>query len=230
MEPTGGGTQMLVHKQLSVPQPAIQGQNPAASTFPKPTNRSRGVCKIPAATPLGFPGLVCWASASPWAGLLCCCSSMPGVSGTCVGVCGARRAPPSLTLLLLREDEALEELLGQLVTRVGDVHGYRPQTSPFPEKGAVKVYCPPNSHGVQGGWLQLCHAALVPLEWDSGRMAAGWPSLAHEHPPRSRALLETEGHCDLSVTAEALAYSEEQLWALGPDQLPPGTGSALQCF
>lgn len=183
MEPTGGGTQMLVHKQLSVPQPAIQGQNPTASTFPTPTNRSHGVCKIPAATPLGFPGLVCWASANPRVGLLCCCSSMPGVSGTCVGVCEARRAPPSLTLLLLREDEAPDELLGQLVARVGDVHGpdvmVQTTNQPFPRKR-----CCESLLSSQFPWLAGWVAAALPrspcspgMGWrqDGSRMAEPGP-------------------------------------------------------
>ena len=119
------------------------------------------VRKIPAATSLGFPGLACWASASPRAGLLCRSSCTPGVSSTCVGVCAARRAPPSPALLLLGEDEAPEELSGQPVTWVGDVDGLdvtvQTTNQPFPGKR-----CSESLFSSHFSWLTGWAAAALP--------------------------------------------------------------------
>ena len=226
MEPAGGGTQMLVHKQLSVPQPSLQGQNPAGSTFPTPTNRLCGVCKC-----LGFPGLVCWVNASPWAGLLCCGSCVPSVSSACGGVCGARRPPLSLALLLPGGGEVPEELAGQPVTRVGDVNGpyvtIQTTNQPFPGKRCSKSLL--SSHFPWlAGWVA---AALLCCPWDG--MALGgqqdgraWPGYTHPSP---QPCLGPGGHCDCSVTAEALTHGAGQLWAQWPDPLLRGAESALRC-
>lgn len=56
--PHGGETQILS-------QPTSQGQIPAPSTFPTPINPLCGVCKIPAATSLGFLCSVCWVGTRP---------------------------------------------------------------------------------------------------------------------------------------------------------------------
>lgn len=82
MEPTGGDTQMLFTAHC-VSQPTLQGQIPVASSFPTPTNPLRGVCKIPAATSLGFLDLACWVGTRPWAPprLLCHDFCLPRVSG-----------------------------------------------------------------------------------------------------------------------------------------------------
>lgn len=187
MDPTGGDTD-VVHKQLSDSQPTLQGQIPAASTFPTPTNPLCGVCKVPAATSLGFLGLACWVGTRPWAAprLLCHDFCLPRVSGD-LSLCPWH---------CCHSGQGFIGALGTTSNMSGECQwARRDGTDHSPALSWKKVQWKFIflHFSWQSGQLQLCRGAPAPLGRDGSRMAPGWLSLTRVHPHQFPVLLGTKG-------------------------------------